>query len=79
MAKQYARGEFQTLERDEYVSLVCDELELLPPETVIERITGDGDKSKLTAPLWSRDKIRVLGTIDKEMANRNTWQGRLFV
>lgn len=62
----------------EYIDTVVRQLELLPPETVIERITGDGDKSKLLAPLWSRDKIRVLGTIDKEMANRNTWQGRLF-
>ena len=62
----------------EYIDTVVRQLELLPPETVIERITGDGDKSKLLAPLWSRDKIRVLGTIDKEMANRITWQGRLF-
>ena len=50
----------------------------VPPETVIERITGDGDKTKLLAPLWSRDKIRVLGTIDREMAMGNTWQGRLY-
>ena len=63
---------------EEYIDTVIGQLELLPPETVIERITGDGDKRKLLAPLWSKDKIRVLGSIDKEMANRNTWQGRLF-
>ena len=58
--------------------VVIRQLEVLPPETVIERITGDGDKTKLLAPLWSRDKIRVLGTIDHEMAVGNTWQGRLY-
>ena len=63
---------------EDYIDITVRQLEVLPPKTVIERITGDGDKTKLIAPLWSRDKIRVLGTIDKEMANRNTWQGRLF-
>ena len=63
---------------EDYVRVVIRQLEVLPPETVIERITGDGDKTKLLAPLWSRDKIRVLGTIDHEMAAGNTWQGRLY-
>lgn len=53
---------------EDYVRVVIRQLEVLPPETVIERLTGDGDKTKLLAPLWSRDKIRVLGTIDHEMA-----------
>ena len=75
----YAEGQYEPISFDTYVDTTIRQLELLPPETVIERITGDGDKSKLTALLWSRDKIRVLGTIDKEMAHRNTWQGRLFV
>ncbi|MEG1427458.1 MAG: hypothetical protein RSC76_07190, partial [Oscillospiraceae bacterium] len=60
---------------DEYIDIVICQLELLSPEIVIERITGDGDKSKLLAPLWSRDKIRVLGSIDKEMQERDTYQG----
>ncbi len=71
-------GSYTPLNFEEYIDTVIRQLEVLPPETVIERITGDGDKTKLLAPLWSRDKIRVLGSIDKEMANRNTWQGRLF-
>ncbi|MDO4863524.1 MAG: TIGR01212 family radical SAM protein, partial [Ruminococcus sp.] len=54
------------------------QLEVLPPETVIERITGDGDKRKLVAPLWSADKIAVLGGIDKHLAELGTWQGRRF-
>ncbi|PKM71638.1 MAG: TIGR01212 family radical SAM protein [Firmicutes bacterium HGW-Firmicutes-16] len=77
---------FEMFERDEYVSMsltdytdtVVRQLEVLPPETTIERLTGDGDRRTLVAPLWSRDKIRVLGTIDRLMAERNTWQGRLF-
>lgn len=79
LAELWSRGEYVPMERDAYIDTVIRQLELLPPETVIERITGDGDKQKLLAPLWSRDKIRVLGTIDWEMAYRNTWQGRLFV
>lgn len=75
LAKQYERGEFQSMEREEYVSVICDQLELLPARIVIERLTGDGDRSELIAPLWSRDKRRVLNEIDKEMARRGKFQG----
>ena len=67
-----------TMEAEEYVDTAVRQLELLPPETVIERLTGDGDGRTLVAPKWSRDKLRVLGSIDKLMAARDTWQGRLF-
>lgn len=76
--EMYERGEYTPLEKAEYIDIVLRQLELLPPETVIERITGDGDKSKLIAPLWSADKISVLGGIDKAMAERNTVQGKRF-
>lgn len=75
MAKQYARGEFQTMQRDEYVSLLCDELELLPPETVIERVSGDGAENMLVSPLWSRKKLVLQNEIDKELFRRNSMQG----
>ncbi len=78
LAEMYADGEISLLSREEYIDIVVKQLELLPPETVIERITGDGDKSKLIAPDWSRNKIAVLGGIDKETAVRNTYQGRLY-
>ena len=78
LAEMFESGAYTPMAFEEYVDTVVRQLEYLPAETVIERITGDGDKNKLLAPLWSRDKIRVLGTIDKEMALRNTWQGRLF-
>lgn len=74
----YERGEYVPMELSEYAETVVRQLELLPPETTIERLTGDGDRRTLAAPLWSRDKLRVLGTIDQLMAERNTWQGRLF-
>lgn len=78
LADMYADGAFSLMSREEYIDIVVRQLELLPPETVIERITGDGDKSKLIAPDWSRNKIAVLGGIDKELAVRDTYQGRLY-
>ncbi len=78
LAQMYVAGEYTPLEKQQYIDIVVKQLEHLPPETVIERITGDGDKTTLLAPLWSRDKISVLGGIDKRMAQLDTWQGRLF-
>lgn len=78
LEKLYTDGKISLLSRDEYIDIVVRQLELLPPETVIERITGDGDKSKLIAPLWSADKISVLGGIDKRLAELDTWQGKYY-
>lgn len=78
LAEMYADGKVPLLTRDEYVETIVRQLELLPPETIIERITGDGDKRKLIAPEWSADKITVLGAIDKRLAELDTWQGRLY-
>ena len=76
--EMYQSGAYTPIEKDEYIDIVARQLELLPPETVIERVTGDGDKSLLAAPQWSRDKISVLGGIDKRLADLDTHQGRLF-
>ena len=76
--EMYQSGAYTPIEKDEYIDIVARQLELLPPETVIERVTGDGDKSLLAAPQWSRDKISVLGGIDKRLADLDTYQGRLF-
>lgn len=78
LAGMYDTGGIELLSREEYTDVIVKQLELLPPETVIERITGDGDKRKLIAPLWSTDKIGVLGGIDKRLAELNTWQSRLY-
>ena len=75
LAKMYARGDFKALTRDEYVDIVVDALEVMPKETVIERLTGDGAPDSLIAPLWSLKKFCVLNEIDKEMVRRNTYQG----
>lgn len=77
LASMYNSGKYIPMTFDEYIDTVVSQLELIPAEVVIERITGDADKTKLLAPMWSKDKIKVLGTIDKTMAARNTWQGRL--
>ncbi len=79
MAKQYSRGEFKTMEKDEYISLVCDQLEILPPETAIGRLTGDGDRRTLLAPKWSMDKRAVLNGIDIELARRQSFQGKKYI
>ncbi len=78
LCEMYKEGEYTPLEREEYIDIVVRQLELIPPETVIERVTGDGDKSLLEAPHWSRDKIAVLGGLDKRMAELDTFQGRAF-
>ncbi len=74
----YERGEYTPMTKEEYIDTVVHQLRYLPPETVIERITGDGDKRTLIAPLWSRDKISVLGGIDKRMAELGIYQGDRF-
>ncbi len=75
LGRMYECGEYVPMEREAYIETVCDSLELLPPETVIARLTGDGAPDDLLAPLWSRKKVTVINDIDKEMYRRNTFQG----
>jgi radical SAM protein (TIGR01212 family) len=75
LAEMYARGEVPVMERDEYVGVVCDFLELLDPAILIHRLTGDGGHDNLVAPLWSLKKFEVLNLIDAELARRGTEQG----
>lgn len=70
LAGSYRRGEFRTLEPDEYYELVAEALELLPENVVIHRLTGDGAKRDLIAPKWSGDKKRVLADINKVLSAR---------
>ena len=76
MAKEYERGEFSVMEMEDYCETVCDQLEVMPPETVIQRVTGDGLPDELIAPMWSRKKFVVMNTIDQEMYRRDSWQGK---
>ena len=75
LAEMYARGEYVPMTKETYIDTVVQQLEYIPPETVIERITGDGDKRTLIAPLWSADKLSVLGGIDKRMSELDIIQG----
>ena len=78
LAVMYERGEFECLTLDTYANTVVRQLELMPPETVIGRLTGDGMADTLIAPLWSRKKLVVMNTIDKLMYSQDTWQGKFY-
>ena len=75
LADMYARGKYVPLDLPDYVSVTCDQLELLPAETMIGRITGDGVADDLIAPQWSRRKTAVANEIDKELYRRRGMQG----
>ena len=75
LERLFLSGGYVPLTRDEYIDIVISQLEYLPADIVIERITGDADKRCLVAPLWSADKIAVLGGIDRQMKLRDTYQG----
>lgn len=71
-------GTFPILSMEEYVSLVIECLELLSPETIVHRITGDGPHQLLLAPEWSKNKKAVMNRINQSLKERDTWQGRLY-
>ena len=79
MVKQYEKGHLEFLEKDEYISLVADQLEILPPEMIIHRITGDGPIELMIGPMWSVTKWEVLNGIDKELERRGSYQGKHYV
>lgn len=75
MEKMLEKGMLNPLTQDEYINLVCDQLEILPPEMIIHRLTGDGKRDELVAPLWSLKKWEVLNQIDDTLKSRNSYQG----
>ena len=75
LGSEYEKSPFTLLSANEYISIVCDQIELMYPETIIERVTGDGNKETLLAPLWTADKKKVMNGIDKEMRRRGAVQG----
>ena len=78
MAKIYESGEYNPLSKEEYVMIVADAIELLPPDTVVARLTGDGMLEELLAPDWSRKKVSVINDVDKLLYERNSYQGISF-
>jgi uncharacterized protein len=78
LATMFQDGQVRMLEFEEYVSLVCDFLERLPPKMVVQRLSGDAPPDYLIAPNWCLDKPALLDAIRRELQRRDSWQGRLF-
>lgn len=74
ISEEFLRDDFSEISLIDYVNIVCDQIELLPKEIIIQRVTGDGDKETLISPLWSLKKFVVMNEIDKELVRRNTTQ-----
>lgn len=78
LAAMWERGEVPLPDMAEYAALVADVLEILPPETVVQRLTGDAPAPLLLAPAWSLRKWETLMAIEGELARRDSWQGKRF-
>ena len=79
LAELYLEGKYTPLEKQEYVALVADAIELLPSDTVVARLTGDGMADELLAPEWSRRKVSVINDIYKLLYERSSFQGKAHV
>lgn len=75
LGERHREGKLTLLSPEEYIATVCDILEILPPEMVIQRLTADGYQDIFLAPSWGRNKMSVLNAIDRELECRNTFQG----
>ncbi|MDD5168719.1 MAG: TIGR01212 family radical SAM protein [Syntrophales bacterium] len=75
LGKQYEEGLISLMTRTEYVDTVCDILEILPPEVVIQRLTSEGYRDIFLGPQWAVNKMEVLNAIEQELERRNTYQG----
>ncbi|MEE0265090.1 MAG: TIGR01212 family radical SAM protein [Acutalibacteraceae bacterium] len=75
LADDYSKGKFSTLTLEKYTEIICNCIEIIPASMVIHRITGDGAKNILIAPLWSGNKKLVLNTINKAIKEQNIVQG----
>lgn len=78
LASQFEHHPFPILSKEEYVDIVVRQLEVLPPITVIQRLTGDAVKEDLIEPAWTLKKVSVLNDIDKAMVRLDTWQGKKY-
>ncbi|MCP4107264.1 MAG: TIGR01212 family radical SAM protein [Desulfobacteraceae bacterium] len=74
----YRKGDYKCLEQEEYADIVCDFLELIPENTVIQRLTGDPHPEELVVPAWSLKKGETLAMIKETLEKRDSWQGKLL-
>lgn len=75
----YEQGSIKLLEEDEYIDIACDCLELLPSDTTIHRLGGNGLQAIKVAPKWLNKKFEILNRIDRELEERNSYQGKKFI
>ncbi|MGC3601887.1 TIGR01212 family radical SAM protein, partial [Enterococcus faecalis] len=75
----YYEGRLQLLSKEGYVSVICDQFEMIAPEIVIHRLTGDAPFETIIGPMWSLKKWEVLNAIDGEMKRPNSYQGKYSV
>lgn len=75
LAEMYHAGEYEPMVMEDYVKVVCDQLEVVPGDIAVGRVTGDGRADDLLAPLWSMKKTAVANEIDKELYRRGSYQG----
>lgn len=78
LEKLYRQGSYKCLEKQQYVDLVCDFLERIPKDMVIQRLTGDPHPEELVAPQWSVKKAQTLSMIKETLEKRDSWQGKLL-
>ena len=79
MGDEYIASPFTIMDMNEYISLTCDQIELMPQETIIERVTGDGNRNAIIAPMWTTNKKAVMNGIDKELRRRDSYQGKRII
>ena len=78
LAQMWREGWVSVMEKEEYYDLLCECLRRLPPDMVIHRLTGDGPKRILLAPLWTGDKKRVLNDLNRVLQRQNVRQGESY-
>ncbi|MEN6325657.1 MAG: TIGR01212 family radical SAM protein [Syntrophomonas sp.] len=78
LLKLFQNHKFELLDRDQYVSLVVNILEMISPQVAVHRLTGDSPRALLVEPRWTLNKWEILNQIDRELTERDTWQGKLY-
>ncbi|AOR22272.1 TIGR01212 family radical SAM protein [Clostridium taeniosporum] len=78
MVKLYEKGELEFLSQEDYISLICKAISILPKEMVVHRLTGDAPRDLLIGPMWSLKKWEVLNAIDKSLEDNDIYQGKNF-
>jgi radical SAM superfamily enzyme len=79
MLRDYHEGRLQLLSLEKYVEITCNQLEMIPEELIIHRLTGDAPRDTLVGPMWSLKKWEALNAIDEELLRRNSYQGKFNV